>query len=216
MKNPLRLILTALAATLLAGCGTAMVHSDVMAVHEWKPEMQGQPYAFEHSATQTADAEYRGYENMVRGELGKLGMKEAGPTQKPALIVRVEYESRLRDARLMQTLLVDPFLFNSGYFGPRWRVRYGSLYDPVFAPPPVYLGYQGDFRSVFQRVLHIVMTSTADAKNIYEVTVISEGKHADIGPFMPYLVSSAFNGFPGTSGAAHSVDMEMKPDTAAH
>ena len=202
--------LAAVSALTLAGCAGPVIRSDVTVFHEWQNDLRAQPFVFERTKAQDNDLEYRAYENLVRTELQRVGMNEATPAQKPALTVKLNYGLLSRDVRIVQPVVVDPFFYSGPIYGPRWR-RHRMV---PFADPFGYAGplvqYREGHQLVFRRELHVQMSSAANAKNVFDMTVHSDGTNGSLAAVMPYMVRSAFADFPGPSGVPRRIDMEVK------
>ena len=197
--------------SLLAGCATSMVRSDVTVFHEWPAELRDKVYVFERSKEQDNNLEYRSYENLVRSELQRLGFAEAAVNQAPRLKVSITYGMRGRDVRVIEATAPDPFWYNSPLYGHRWRGRgyYGPYYDPFWPVVPS-TDYVENTYQIYTRQLAILIAQATSGKKLYNVTVNSEGTTGSMAAVMPYLVRSAFAEFPGTSGVPRQVTLRMQ------
>ncbi len=210
MRRGLLLILAAM--LLLSGCASTMIRSDVTAFHEWPAQLPGKSFVFERTRAQDNNLEYSSYENLVRAELLRLGFTETAINAKPALKVTLAYQVTDRDVRLVQPIVVHPGGWGPGYYGPRWPgYRYYDpfFYDPFWYAPPV-VSYQESNYRLYKRQLQVAIARTADAKKLFDVTVVSEGQHPSLAAVMPYMVKSAFSEFPGPSGVPRRVELEFK------
>jgi hypothetical protein len=91
MKRVMRnLMITGAAALTLAlgGCATT-VRSDVTTFQQWPVQMQDKSYSFTAPSPQEDTLELRTYQNLVRGQLARLGFNEAQGT--PALHVSMRF-----------------------------------------------------------------------------------------------------------------------------
>jgi hypothetical protein len=205
------LVVTAL-CVLLTGCATT-IQSDVTAFHEWPADLRDKSFVFERSHEQENNLEYRNYENLVRNELRRLGFVDAANGKSARLKVSMQYSIYVRDVRVVQPVMVDPYWYGSPFYGPpfygpHWR-GYGPFYDPFWYGPPMV--EQREIRyQLFTRQLKLGIAQTADSKKLYDVTVTSEGSNGSLATVMPYMVRSAFVDFPGKSGVPHRVELKMK------
>lgn len=196
---------------LLSGCASTTIHSEVTAFHEWPSDLHDKVFVFERTREQDNNLEYRNYENLVRAQLTRLGFSEAAPAQPARLKVTLAYGIKVRDVRVIEGALVDPFWYNSPIYGHRWRGRgyYGPYYDPFWpvAPPTEYVenSYQ-----IFTRRLEVMIAQAPSGKKLYDVTVVSEGTNGSLAAVMPYMVRSAFADFPGPSGVPRQVNLKMQ------
>lgn len=216
MKRWLIAGLLAASSVLLAGCASRTIKSDVTAFHEWPASLPDKTYVFERTKDQDNSLEYRNYENLVRGELNRLGFVEASTAQTPTLKASLNYDIRSRDVHEIYPVVVNPYpAYMSPYwYGPAWRGSYyspfyGPFYDPFWYGPPVVQQRESKYQ-VFTRQLRVVLAKVADGKKLYETTVVSEGSNGSLPTVMPYLVRSAFADFPGKSGVPHRVELKLQ------
>ncbi|HYD80990.1 MAG TPA: DUF4136 domain-containing protein [Paucimonas sp.] len=206
------LILLATAMTLLSGCAAQKIRSDVTVFAEWPAEMQGAPFTFARNEAQGNDLEYRSYENLVAGELRRLGFVDAGPGRQAKIKVTIGYGINGRDVRIVQPVVIDPFWPHHAYwpyYGPRWRRYYSPFYDPFWHGPPT-VAYQESQYELFRRQLKVVLAHADTGKTLYDVTVVSEGRNGSLPAVMPYLVRSAFSEFPSKNGTIRRVELELR------
>ena len=71
MKRPLIAAVAAF-ALLLSGCATT-IRSDVTTFHQWPAQIEDKSYAFEAPLQQDDTLEWRAYQDLVRGQLARLG-----------------------------------------------------------------------------------------------------------------------------------------------
>lgn len=202
------LLLLALSSLLLSGCAS-FIQNNVIAFHEWPADLQNKTYIFERKADRENDLEYRSYENLVRNELGRLGFAEAQDPRGANLKVIVNYRIDVRDVQSVQPVIVDPYWPYYPYYGPRWRGYYGPYYDPFWYPGPV-TQYQEVHYQLFLRQLNVLIVRSKDGKNLYDVTVNSDGANGSLAFAMPYMVRSAFSDFPGPNGVPRHMKLEIK------
>ena len=195
----------------LGGCTGTAIRSDVTVFHEWPAELREKVFVFERNREQDNNLEYRTYENLVRGELLQLGFVEASVAQSVKLKVVLTYSIKVRDVRVIEGIMSDPFWYAAPLSTHRWRGRghYGPYYDPFWpvAPPTEYVenSYQ-----VYSRQVKIGIAQAPSGKKLYDVTVNSEGTNGSVAAVMPYMVRSAFSDFPGQSGVPHSITLKMQ------
>ena len=214
-----RLLITAAAALgmLLSGCATT-IRSDVTTFHQWPTSLPDKTYVFEAPPAQDDTLELRSYQNLVRGELAKLGFQDAGASGTPTLKVSMRFTTTDVPVRVIQA--DDPFMYYSP-FSARYAFRpyrrpyyyrgfyrggwYSPFYDPFWGPPPMY-------REVtlheYHRELQVSIKSIKDDKRLFDVTVKNHSRTMSTPVVMPALVQSAFEGFPGVSGVARTVELK--------
>jgi hypothetical protein len=190
---------------LLGGCATT-VTSQVTTFHQWPAAMADKTYVFEAPPAQDDTLEYRSYQNMVRGELTRLGFQDAGASGKPTLAVSMRYMTTdvpVRVITVAPPYFYDPFGFP--YRPGRWRGWYSPFYDPFWYGPR----YDDRIEHQFRRELQVSIKSIPDNKHLYDVTVHNMSRTASTPVIMPALVRSAFEGFPGPNGQARIVELKL-------
>lgn len=196
---------------LLSGCAST-IRSEVTAFHQWPATLPGQVYVFMRTAP--ADLERQNYEQLLREQLAKQGLREAATGEPAALAVTMDYRINSRDVRVIETVLVDPWYgtpwYGPGYYGPHWGwPGYGySFYGPMWPAMPVAREQQRRY-TVFNRELKIRIDDVASKQSLYDVTVKSEGEEGNLAKLMPYLIASAFKDFPGKSGVPQVVELKI-------
>jgi len=201
---------------LLGGCATT-IRSDVTTFHQWPAQLNEKSYAFEAPPPQDDTLELQSYQNLVRGQLGRLGFHEA--PQSPALKVSMRFSTID-----VPTQVVYPSYYGSGFypyssarFGYRgWNRRiwgggwYSPFYDPFWGPFPAY-DVQTEHR--YHRQLQVGIVETNDGKRLFDVTVRNVSRQMSTPVVMPALVQSAFEGFPGPNGGSRMIELKQEPKT---
>ena len=212
-------LITAL-CLLLSGCASK-IRSEVTAFHQWPAAMAEKTFRFAHNEGEPTGLERQSYENLIRTELLKQGLREAGGTKEAAkeaaLAVSFNAVVSAKDVRVVETVLVDSWSgmpwYGPGYYSPYWGGWPG--YSPFYGPfsPGMPVARQQDRRyTVFYRELKLKINDTFAGQPLYEVTVRSQGKEGNLAKIMPYLVRSAFAEFPGKSGTPRIVEMKMNDE----
>lgn len=198
---------------LLSGCASK-IRSEVTAFHQWPAAMAEKTFSFVHKEGEPTGLERQSYENLIRTELLKQGLRYAGDAKDAALAVSFNAMISAKDVRVIETVLVDSWSgmpwYGPGYYSPYWGGWPG--YSPFYGPfgPGMPVARQQDRRyTVFYRELKLKINDTLAEQPLYEVTVRSEGKEGNLAKIMPYLVRSAFAEFPGKSGTPRIVEMKI-------
>lgn len=214
-----RLLITAAATLtlLLGGCATT-IRSDVTTFHQWPADVPDKSYVFEAPAAQDDTLELRSYQNVVRGELGRLGFREAAAGATPALKVGMRFTTTDVPVRVLEP--VYPHYYSSmrlHYAHPFYRSpwggrRYGGMfyspfYDPFWYGMPM---YTESVQHYYKRELQVAIKAAADGKRLFDVTVHNTSREPSSPLIMPALVQSAFTGFPGVSGVARRVELKRE------
>lgn len=207
---------------LLSGCATR-IRSEVTAFHQWPANTGGKTFAFTQNESQPAGLERRSYEDLIRAELIRTGLREAEDGQNAALAVSFNASAGARDVRVIETVLVDSWYgtpwYGPGYYSPYWSgwPGYGypyanPFYGPFGAGMPVAREQERRY-TLHTRELKLAINDASSGQALYEVTVRSEGKEGNLAKVMPYLVRSAFVDFPGKSGTPRVVDLKFDATT---
>lgn len=196
-----------LLAMLLSGCAGTIVRSEVTAFHEPAADFGDRTYTFSRDAQQDNDLEYRSHENLVRGELQRLGFVERAGAR---LQASMRYQVEARDMRVVEPMVIDP------WYGPgfgRYRYPYGfygPYADPFWFGPPLVQQVERRFVS-YNRRLEVTIARIADRRNLYQVVVNSQGQNPSLAAVMPAMVQSAFADFPGPSGVPRVLELKLEP-----
>ena len=217
-----RLMVAAGAAftVLLTGCATT-IRSDVTTFHQWPAQIQDKSYVFEAPPAADNTLEYQAYQDLVRGQLARLGFRNATAGQ-PALTVSMRFSTTEVPVRVVEPItpfaypLAHPFyrsyihparrFGHRGFYRPHWGSFYASpFYDPFWSP-----AYQVSVENRYRRELQIGIKSASDGKRLFDVTVHNMSRELSTPALMPALVQSAFAGFPGPSGVARRVELKQE------
>lgn len=198
---------------LLGGCAST-VRSDVTTFHQWPAGLQDKTYVFEAPAPQDDTLEWRSYQNLVRGELTRLGFQDAGAAATPTLKVALRFSTTEVPVRVIQVSYPHYYpYYPSARFGftrPYGRSYWGGWYSPFY--DPFWYGmpeYREAIQHNYKRELLVAIKSVADGKRLFEVTVHNLSRRASTPAIMPALVRSAFADFPGPSGVARRVELKL-------
>ena len=216
-----RLMIAAGAAftLLLTGCATT-IRSDVTTFHQWPAQVEDKSYVFEVPPPQDDTLEWRAYQDLVRGQLARLGFRDAAGG-KPALTVSMRFTTTDIPVRVVEPItpfahpfahpFYRPFYHPARRFGhrglhrPYWGGWYSPFYDPFWSP-----AYQVSVEHQYRRELQVGIKSAGDGKRLFDVTVHNTSRELSTPALMPALVQSAFEGFPGPSGVARRVELKQQ------
>jgi hypothetical protein len=212
MEHLMKRTMIAAAASLsllLGGCATT-VRSDVTTFHQWPAQIADKSYAFEAPAAQDNTLELQSYQNLVRGQLTRLGFHEA--PQSPALKVTLRVTTVDVPTQVLYPTggPLYPYggRFAFGGFHRRYWGGYSPFFDPIWGPSP---RYDVEEEHRYHRQLQVAITSATDNKRLFDVTVRNVSKTMSTPKVMPALVQSAFEGFPGPNGGARVVELKQQP-----
>ena len=199
---------------LVAGCASTS-RSEVTAFNQWPTDAAGRSFAFTHRDSEAQSLERQTYENLVRAQLLRLGLRDPAAGEAAQLSVRVDYGIAGRDVRVVETVLVDPWYgtpwYGPGFYNPYWGMPgyHPYFHGPMWPSMPVAREQERRF-TVFHRELKVKITDVAGDKPWYDVTVRSDGEQGNLALLMPYLVEAAFREFPGANGVPKVIEMKMK------
>ena len=200
---------------LLTGCST-IIRSEVTAFHHWPSEMSEKRFQFVHEGGEPTGLERQSYESLIRAELTRLGFREAAGTEEGMLHVSFNALVSARDLVVIETVLVDSW-YGPSFYGPRYSPLWGGwsgFGHPFYGPfsPGIVVPRERERRfTVYERELKLKISDASSSQPLYETTVRSEGKEANLARVMPYLVRSAFTDFPGKSGTPNVIEMKFDP-----
>ena len=198
---------------LLSGCASK-IRSEVTAFHQWPAGMAEKTFSFVHKEGEPTELERQSYENLIRAELLKLGLRETTNGQEASLTVSFNAMVSAKDVRVVETVVVDSWSgmpwYGPGYYAPYWGgwPGYSPFYGPFGPGMPVARAQERRY-TVFYRELKLNINDATAGRPLYEVTVRSEGRDGNLARIMPYLVRSAFAEFPGKSGTPRIVEMKI-------
>jgi hypothetical protein len=195
---------------LLSGCATT-VRSNVTAFHNWPADLPERTYKFDATAPQDDSLELRAYQDLVRGELARLGFREDGNA---ALGVSSRFMTTAIPVRVID--VAYPHMYTSmrlGYFHPRRRGYWGGWYSPYWYDPFWYgmPMYTERTQINYQREVQVSIKSLRDGKRLFDVTVRNLSRVESTPEIMPLLVHSAFAEFPGPSGVSRVIETRLEP-----
>lgn len=208
-----RCVLPLAGLALLSGCASTL-RTEVTAYHQWPADAASRSFSFANSAAEEQDLERQFVEKQVRTQLEQLGLRETAAGQPAQLSVRVDYQNRGRDVRVVERVLVDPWYgsawYGPGYYSPYWGWSgYGYPFHPVWPSMPVARDVERRY-TVFQRELKVKISDADNRRALYDVAVRSEGKEGNLAAVMPYLAAAAFRDFPGPNGEPRVIEMKVK------
>ena len=212
-----RLMTAAVAASalLLAGCATT-IRSDVTTFHQWPAQIEDKSYVFEAPPMHDDTLEWRAYQDLVRGQLARLGFRDA-VEGKPALTVSMRFTTTDVPVRVFEPMvspfyhpMVHPLRYSyrgryRGFHNPYWGGWYSPFHDPFWNP-----AYQVSVEHQYRRELQVGIKAASDGKRLFDVTVHNMSRQMSTPALMPALVQSAFEGFPGPSGVARRVELKKQ------
>ena len=190
---------------LLGGCATT-IRSDVTTFHQWPAQLTDKSYAFVAPAPQDNTLELQSYENLVRGQLNRLGFHEAA--QAPALQVTMRFATIDVPTQVVYPSYAPFSPYSSRFAYTGWRRRYwGGYYSPFYDP---FWGPAFDVEEEhrYHRQLQLSIASSTDGKRLFDVTVRNVSRTMSTPALMPALVQSAFEGFPGPNGGSRIVELK--------
>jgi hypothetical protein len=195
---------------LLGGCATT-IRSNVTTFNQWPAQLADKSYAFEAPAPQDDTLELQSYQNLVRGQMARLGFHEA--PQAPALKVSMRFTTVDVPTQVVYPNYAPYYGYSPrfgylgwrrGYWGGGW---YSPFYDPFWGPRA---GYDVQEEHRYHRQLQIAIKSSGDDKRLFDVTVRNISRQMSTPVVMPALVQSAFEGFPGPNGGSRVVELKQQ------
>ena len=197
------------AGLLLGGCATT-IRSDVTTFNQWPAQIPDKSYAFAQVPAQDNTLELQSYENLVRGQLNRLGFHEAQGA--PVLTVAMRFQTVDVPTQVLYPAFGPMYPYSPRFAYLGWRRRYwggwySPFYDPFWGPMPA---YDVETEHRYHRQLEISIQSASDGKRLFDVTVRNVSRQMSTPAVMPALVQSAFQDFPGPNGGARIVELKQQ------
>ena len=197
--------LVLLVAIMVAGC-TSTFKGDVSSWHQMPPASGERYVIVPKDAGKEGSIEFAHYAEIVSQNLQRVGYRPAASTDKAELVVRIDYG--VSDGRTEVRSYGSGFGYH-GYYGYRpyyyggWGYGYGRGYSDVRS------------YAVYARRLEMEIAAPGAEKNLYESTVVSEGRSNRLQESMPYMVQAMFTDWPGPSGQTRRVKLNLDDPTDA-
>lgn len=209
MKRITTLALLALFA-MLTGCGTVTISSQVSSFHEWPAASPDKSYTFDASLAQQAAPEYRHAEALLRQALQAKGFSE-GATADAHLKISMNYGTSLADIEFS-----GPWY--PAIYGPYWRVHFsrGMVYRNYYPYPFTrfnnwWMWQEVNVRRYYLHQLEIFVSEAKTSKKLADIKASTEQLDQDLQKYLPYLIESALQDFPGTNGQTRTVELPLAP-----
>ena len=196
------------ASLLLGGCATT-IRSDVTTFNQWPAQLPDKSYAFVAPPPQDNTLELQSYENLVRGQMNRLGFHES--SQAPALKVAMRFSTTDVPTQVLYPALNPMYAYSPRFAYLGWRRRYwggfySPFYDPLWGPMPA---YDVETEHRYHRQLEISIQAASDGRRLFDVTVRNVSREMSTPAVMPALVQSAFQDFPGPNGASRVIELKQ-------
>ena len=206
-----RLISRLIATTfivVLAGCASEF-RSDVSSWHQLPPP-NGERFAIiAKNPEKQASIEFSHYAEYVSQALQRIGYRPAQSGQSADLIVRMDYGISNARSDVRST---------GGYVGVGYA---NGPYGRGYGYGDFGYGYGGAFDgqnirtyALYSRFFELEIAAPEADSNLYESTVVSEGRNNHLEEVVPLLVDSMFQEFPGPSGVTRRVILEEDKQVA--
>lgn len=205
MLHRLLSLVPVLALLALAGCGPAVVSSNVLRFHTLNaPGGQGRTFAVVPDDKQQGNLEFRAYADMVAKRMQAQGFRPVAENARPDLVVRIFYA--VDDGRT--EIWTTPIYSYNDY----WRRYYGAA---AAWPYPYYdvTGANTNSTTVYTHRLELTMVDgdahrAGKKEDVFEGRAVAERQTRDLVLTMPFLVEALFDNFPGQSGVPTVVRLE--------
>lgn len=217
MKSSVKLGAAALIVAVLSGCATTF-SSQVTTFQEWPNTAPTKTYVLDRTTEQENDLEYKQYADQLREKLSQLGLTEAAATETPALSVKMAYATAVTAVKFTGAYYGARSYF---YYDPIWRLHYSRFYSrsPFYYPYGYsrfggpfggpYFGSDLDGRRYYLHQLAVTISEKSSGKKLFDVRASTEQSDPEIVEQIPFLLSSAFQNFPGENGKTVTVDIPL-------
>lgn len=202
------------AAVLLTGCAST-VSTRVTNFNAWPADAAGGSFAFApHKAGDAKELEQSTYEQYVREELERLGLKAAAAGQPARFVVEVDASGSQRTVRTLQPVYQNYRVFMPPRPGPNGTTIPGYWSADMIGGQ--YIGDREVARTLQVSKLRVQMRDrkvatapSAAAPSVFEATATYEGGMENLPDLVPYLAKAVFDGFPGQNGQTREVRFDM-------
>lgn len=189
----------------LAGCGPAVVSSNVLRFHTLAaPGGEGRTFAVIPDDNQQGSLEFRSYADQVARRMQAQGFHQVAEGAKPQLVVRLFYA--VDDGRT--EIWTTPIYSYNDY----WRRYYGAA---AAWPAPYYdvTGANTNSTTIYTHRLELKMIDgeafrAGKRDDVFEGRAVAERETRELVLTMPFLVEALFNDFPGQSGVPTKVRLQ--------
>ena len=204
--------ITAGALLLLTACASPIT-AKVTSFNRWPADASGTSFSYIRPADLLNDLEQQTYEQLVKSELERLGLKHAAPGQIGRIQVDIVTGHGTRDKKFREAIYQDQYIYT-----PPYRDAAGNVFSGFWAPDRFGSRYIGD-REVVRtvqvsnlrlRLLDSQGNTTGRPQAVFESRAVHEGDNEDLADVMPYLVRAVFQDFPGQSGRVRVVKFDSK------
>ncbi len=204
-----------LVAALLTACASPIV-TKVTNFNQWPADAMGSSFSFIAPPVspfgKPHDLEQATYENHVRLELEKQGLRRAPAGQPGRLLAELSTVNQTQQRTYLQPIYEDPLVFI-----PPHHNAAGQFVPGFWAPGrfgPAYIGdrvvpYTVQFSELSLRLLDTKNSPPGQPRAVFESRAVYEGD-ADLPAIAPYLVRAVFDGFPGQNGQVHQVKFDRE------
>jgi hypothetical protein len=200
------------AVVLLSGC-TAMVSTKVTNFNAWPADAGGSSFAFTaHKAGDAKELEQSTYEQYVREELERLGLKSATAGQQARFMVEVDASGSQRTVRSLQPVYQNYRVFIPSRPGPNGATIPGYWSADMIGGQ--YIGDREVARTLQVSKLRVQMrdrkAQAQSPPSVFEATATYEGGMENLPDLVPYLAKAVFDGFPGQNGQTREVRFNLQ------
>lgn len=200
------------ALVLLTACA-GPITAKVTSFNRWPADASGASFSYIRPPDQLNDLEQQTYEQLVKSELERLGLKHAAPGQIGRIQVDIVTGHGTRNKKYREAIYQDQYIYT-----PPYRDAAGNVFSGFWAPDRFGSRYVGD-REVVRtvqvsnlrlRLLDSKGSAAGRPQAVFESRAVYEGDNEDLADVMPYLVRAVFQDFPGQSGRVQVVKFDSK------
>ena len=196
---------------LLGGCATT-IRSDVTTFHQWPAQIADKSYAFEAPAPQDNTLELQNYQNLVRGQLARLGFHEA---RQPRAEVAMRFTTTDVPTQVLYPAYAPFYPYSARSATPAFAAATGA------AGPTASTTRSGAGAAVRggEDTATTASCRSRSRRRRQQATVRRDRAQRErtmsTPAVMPALVQSAFEGFPGPNGGSRVVELKQEPPRTA-
>lgn len=197
-------MIVAAVALLMGGCATRVVN-DMTVFHDWPADASERTYVLVRADHQRDSLRHAAYEHVVRDELSRAGFTESASSR---FEIRFDFAAARTVRRVVNSA---PYVTPYVWYG--YRAMPGGI---VQLHGPLWWDWRERARTHDEVVqthdlrLEIRDRQDRPPRQVYEASAAHEWPHADARAGLRILMRVLLSNFPGPSGTARQVMVELK------
>lgn len=204
LRRFLQLVFCMFAVLALTACasGPKTINVQQQVFQNWPLNHANATYKYPH--LEQYDLEGQTYLKMMDRHLDRVGLQPARADKDAGFDVELRYAVIPKQELIADDS--DPY-FYGGYGWGGW----GRWRHPYYAGFGMPMGYRQSLRTVnYNRyVVRVDILQNSPSRPVYQATVATDSESLNLPQVMPYLIQSAFAGFPGHNGQVTELKLPL-------